>query len=82
MRTVLALLLMLPSFATSSQRLYNCEDRDVVPCYTYDEGEWRVVRSYAPYRYGKVKLCKPKRIDYPCLGSADSKNRRKHYKIG
>lgn len=38
-----------------SHILPDCEDTMSVPCYTYDEGHWRVVYSYNPYRYKNVK---------------------------
>lgn len=38
-------------------RLVNCEDYDIQPCYTYDEGQWRMVASYYPYKYVKLYKC-------------------------
>lgn len=39
-------------------RMVNCEDYDVQPCYTYDEGSYRMVLSYAPYKAVKLSMCK------------------------
>lgn len=39
-------------------RMVNCEDYDIQPCYTYDDGAWRVVLSYKPYRAVRVVVCK------------------------
>lgn len=38
-------------------RLTNCEDVDRTPCWTFDDGAYRVVTSYAPYRSHTVRLC-------------------------
>jgi hypothetical protein len=48
--------------------LMNCEETERTPCVTYDDGIWRKVSSYNPYRYQKINKCKtahggPK---YPC----------------
>lgn len=59
--------------------LWNCEDRDVTSCYTFDEGQWRVVKSYDPYSYTAVKLCKAVKVHKRCLGPADKHNRRPLY---
>jgi hypothetical protein len=44
--------------------IHDCEDLEAStpvtasePCMTYDEGEWRVVRSYAPYTAEAVAEC-------------------------
>ena len=39
-------------------RMVNCEDYDIQPCYTYDEGAWRMVMSYSPYKAVKLSKCK------------------------
>lgn len=39
-------------------KMVGCEDRDVQPCWTYDEGSYRIVYSYEPYSAKAVKLCK------------------------
>jgi hypothetical protein len=39
-------------------RMVDCEDYDVQPCYTYDDGAWRVVLSYKPYKAVRVVVCK------------------------
>lgn len=61
---VLAVLMVSPNYGHKT--LWNCEDKDVTPCYTYDEGAWKVVKSYTPYKASKVKLCKTFR-SVPCL---------------
>lgn len=38
-------------------RLTNCEDVDRTPCWTFDDGAYRVVTSYGPYRSHTVRLC-------------------------
>lgn len=40
-----------------SVRLTNCEDVDRVPCWAFDDGAYRVVTSYGPYRSHTVRLC-------------------------
>jgi hypothetical protein len=52
-------------------RMVNCEDVDVQPCITYDDGAlgtgWYRVDSYNPrYVAHKVKVCKGHR-HYPCV---------------
>lgn len=47
----------------------DCEDTGKTPCITYDDGKWRKVDSYSPYRARVVAQCKsvkggPK---YPCV---------------
>ncbi len=39
-------------------RMVNCEDYDIQPCYTWDEGAWRMVVSYSPYKAVKLAKCK------------------------
>ncbi|OKI54528.1 hypothetical protein [Micromonospora sp. CB01531] len=44
--------------ATLAATLPDCEDVEgVTPCYTFDEGEWRVVESYSPYRAITLPEC-------------------------
>lgn len=40
-------------------RVPDCEDTDgpVTPCVTVDDGRWRLVTSYAPYRYRTLHVC-------------------------
>lgn len=56
-------------------RLTDCEDFDIQPCWTLDEGQYRIVYSYDPYRSKRVVLCKaedggPK---LPCLSKRNNK---------
>lgn len=38
-------------FLVSPSKLQNCEDNMMkAPCYTFDEGKWRIVLSYHPYK--------------------------------
>jgi hypothetical protein len=39
-------------------RMVDCESYDIQPCYTYDDGAWRMVISYKPYRMVKLSVCK------------------------
>ncbi len=41
----------------SMARMVNCEDYDIQPCFTYDEGHWRVVTSYSPYASYTLYKC-------------------------
>jgi hypothetical protein len=41
-------------------KVADCEDTGKPVCYTYDEGEWRIVTSYNPYKAKSVKLCTKK----------------------
>lgn len=56
-------------------RLVDCEDFDVQPCWTVDDGAYRIVMSYKPYRSFKVSLCKAedggKKL--PCLWRKNNK---------
>lgn len=36
----------------------DCEDANIQPCITYDEGQWRRVDSYRPYTAHRVRTCK------------------------
>jgi hypothetical protein len=36
----------------------DCEDVQRTPCVTIDEGTWRLVRDYTPYKATKLKECK------------------------
>lgn len=52
------LLAVLMAFSpTPTQKLRDCEDTGKASCYTYDDGKWRVVTSYSPYKSKVVKLC-------------------------
>ncbi len=50
-----------PASATTKDpamaRMVNCEDYDIQPCFTYDEGAWRMVTSYSPYHSIKLVKC-------------------------
>lgn len=48
--------------------LTNCEETENTPCVTYDEGQWRKVTSYNPYRYQRISKCKSAKggPKYPC----------------
>lgn len=48
-----------------SARFFDCEDRQRIPCITFDEGEWRVVDSYSPYRFIPLPQCDAE--DYPTV---------------
>lgn len=52
-----------------SVMLSNCEDVDTVPCITYDDGKWKRVSSYSPYRAKVVARCKSKNggPKFPCV---------------
>lgn len=58
----------------------DCEDIETVPCVTVDEGEWRMVTSYRPYRKLSLGVCKsivPKNA--PCVFTR--KNKRGLYVV-
>jgi hypothetical protein len=58
----------------------DCEDVETVPCVTVDEGEWRMVTSYRPYRKLSLRVCKsvvPKNA--PCVFT--KKNRAGMYVV-
>jgi hypothetical protein len=38
-------------------RMVNCEDFDIQPCFTWDDGAWRIVLSYSPYKSVKAYDC-------------------------
>lgn len=47
-------------------RLGDCEDMEgQTPCVTWDEGEWRVVKSYDPYSFEALPQCSAE--DYPAI---------------
>lgn len=51
-----------------TSRLVNCEDHDVQPCWTLDNGALVIVFSYAPYSGRTVKVCPSKGASpLPCL---------------
>lgn len=57
--------------------LADCEDTSTAPCFTYDEGSWRVVHSYNPYSFTDVPLCQTRenrRTQLPCLSKAYDRN--------
>lgn len=62
--------------------MVNCEDFDIQPCYTYDEGSWRVVLSYDPYKSVKVYDCKEDwnsdKQKLPCVWKQDNKKPKGH----
>lgn len=64
---VVAIAMALPFSPVKSSVLSDCEDTGKPACYTYDDGSWRVVTSYNPYRGKVVKLCKPRKVSVPCL---------------
>jgi hypothetical protein len=38
------------------RRIYlDCEDTTKTPCVTFDDGKWRKVTDYSPYKYTKIK---------------------------
>lgn len=48
-------------------KLVDCEDMDVQPCFTYDEGKWKVVYSYKPYTAKNVKVCNKAKRNEACI---------------
>lgn len=65
-----------------TSKLANCEEMDVQPCFTYDEGKWRVVLSYSPYKAKAVKICKSVFGGDKCLAKKDNKNGTRNYYWG
>ena len=68
---------------TAMSRMVNCEDFDIQPCYTWDEGKWMVVYSYAPYKAVRAYDCKEedgvaKGQKYPCVWKQDNKKPKGH----
>ena len=49
--------------------LINCEETERTPCITFDDGKWRKVDSYSPYRAKVVSKCKSAKggPNYPCV---------------
>lgn len=48
----------------------DCEDTLKTPCVTFDEGEWRKVTSYKPYRAKSLRKCRTIRLSVkskPCV---------------
>lgn len=43
--------------------LPDCEDEQTTPCVTLDEGTWREVTSYQPYKFDPLAVCDVE--DYP-----------------
>ncbi len=64
---VVAIAMALPFSPIKSSVLSDCEDTGKPMCYTIDDGVWRVVSSYNPYRSKAVKLCKSRKVSVPCL---------------
>lgn len=60
--------------------LANCEDVNIQPCYTYDDGKWRIVYSYSPYKSKAVKLCNSKSSNVPCLNKKETSGGHRIYK--
>lgn len=61
--------------------LINCEDTTRTPCITFDDGKWKRVDSYTPYRASVISKCKsvnggPK---YPCAIKIDRDSHRFNY---
>lgn len=51
-----------------TSRLVNCEDHDVQPCWTLDDGALIIVLSYAPYTAHSATVCPSKgAATLPCL---------------
>lgn len=66
--------------STYQSAMVNCEDFDIQPCYTYDEGSWRIVLSYNPYKAVKAYDCTAedggKKL--PCVWKQDNKKPKGH----
>lgn len=46
----------------------DCEDTITVPCVTFDEGHWRKVTDYSPYRSIKLYKCSLTKVNkLPCV---------------
>lgn len=54
-------------FKVHSRWLGDCEDDNPPVCFMKDEGQWRVVTSFDPYRFRAVSLCNARRSNLPCL---------------
>lgn len=57
-------------------RMVDCESYDIQPCYTYDDGAWRMVTSYSPYHSVKLSVCKYEDFggpQYPCIWKRDNR---------
>jgi hypothetical protein len=56
-------------------RMVDCEDYNVQPCWTYDEGAYRVVLSYKPYKAVRVVVCKVEDGGpvLPCIGKRNNR---------
>jgi hypothetical protein len=48
-------------------RYTDCEDSLKVPCITQDDGAWRKVTGYHPYRSTTVRVCTNGAPVRPCL---------------
>lgn len=55
--------------AITVRLMVDCEDTETitVPCVTFDEGQWRMVKSYSPYKYKKLGKCKAFHRKAPCV---------------
>lgn len=53
--------------------LINCEDTTKTPCITFDDGKWKRVDSYSPYRAKVISKCKTAKggPKYPCAIAKD-----------
>jgi hypothetical protein len=47
-------------------RMVDCEDQDVQPCITLDDGRWRLVYSYSPYTSTVIRKC-GRDVGPPCF---------------
>ena len=82
MNLILAAVMAFSFPAIGTKTLADCEDTGKAPCYTHDDGAWRVVRSYAPYASRVVKLCGTKKIVPPCLKKEDKRGERVYVFMG
>ncbi len=57
-KTILSALAALTMFVPVSRTVTvpDCEEIDRLPCAMFDEGAWRLVKSFDPYRAQKAKL--------------------------
>lgn len=57
---------MAQTSVTYSGIMVDCESYDIQPCYTQDDGIWKIVTSYSPYKAQNMKICAAK-ISAPCI---------------
>lgn len=57
-------------------RLVNCEDYDIQPCWTYDDGAYRLVTSYHPYYSIKIRTVCKSEDGGPVLPCISKRNNR------